>query len=510
MLLVSSGTFASRILGLARDVVLAHVWGTGAAMGAFVFAFTIPNLFRALFGEGAFNAAFVPVFSERLEKDGKGRAWDAACTIISSLACVLAGVVVAGVAVSMALGTVPRGTRFDLALRLLPWLMPYTLLICLSHAFGGVLNGLRRFAIPAYSPGLLNAFLIAGALWLAPRLGDTPEEQVFALAFAVLAAGCAQLLLHVVRCSQLGCVLRFQPSFQSADTRKVMALLGPVVIGAGVVQLNTLVDRVLAKLLGDAAITSLYYSQRLVYLPVGLFGVALGVVCLPAMSRAWARGDVDGMRSSLSTALRQVFFLTVPVVAAFWALREPVVRLFFERGSFDSRSTAETVWALLFYLPGIPAFAAVKVAVTPFHARQDTRTPLRIAVVCMVLNVILNLVLMLFLRQGGLALATSICSWLNLYLLMRITKRNLEALPVRSLVGSVGRLLLAGLLAAGAGHVVVAATASALPASWSRVVASLSVVALGGLTCGVTYAAGCALLRCRELGELLGGIRRRG
>lgn len=433
LLLISAGTLTSRVLGLVRDLVLAAVWGTGAAMGGWVFAFTVPNLLRALFAEGAFSSAFVPVFSERLATDGEQGAWRSATVVITTLLLVVAVVSAAIVLFSLPLRFVISEGTGRVALELLPLAMPYAVLIAGSTAFAAVLNSTGRFAVPAFSPLLLNVFLIAAALGAAQWLGGGSGPWIVVLPVAALAAGVVQLLLHALRCAHVGFPWRFRLERNHADTRRIATLMAPVMLGVGVMQLNILVDRTLAAWLGSEAITSLYYSQRLVYLPVGLFGVALGVASLPLLSRAWACGRTDEMAGHLRTGLGQVLFLSVPAAAALFVVRTPLVSLLFERGAFDASDTSSTVWALLFYLPGIPAFAAAKVATTPFHAAQDTKTPVQISAVCLGLNIVLNLSLMPFLRQGGLALATSIASWLNVLLLLRSSQGRLPSAALAGL-----------------------------------------------------------------------------
>lgn len=509
MILISSGVLVSRILGLVRDIVLASIWGTGAAMGGWVFAFTIPNLLRALFAEGAFSSAFVPVFSERLEKDGAPAAWRSATVIIGHLVLAVALVATVVTVASLPLRAVATGRTYQIALELLPLVMPYAVLIAASTAFGAVLNSLGRFGVPAFSPLLLNLFMIGGALLLAPHFGEGPDQWIRVLAAAVLLAGVVQMLLHAGRCWQLG--HRFRPRLERghADTRRVALLMAPVTVGVGVMQLNTLVDRTLAAWLGSDAITSLYYSQRLVYLPVGLFGVALGVVSLPLLSRARAAGREEEMARHLRSALGQVVFLTVPAALGLLVVRTPLVSLLFQRGAFTMADTRETVYALLFYLPGIPAFACAKVAVTPFHAAQDTRTPIRIAVVCLGVNLVLNLSLMGSLRQGGLALATTVSSWLNVILLLRLARRNMNQAAFAGLGGHAARIVLAGLLALGVAAAVTMLAGFDSPSAASTLSARLIQTLVPLAVFASVYVGTSMLLGCRDALDLLRALRRR-
>ena len=506
MLLMGSGILVSRVLGLARDIAFAERWGTDQAFAAFIIAFTIPNLLRALFGEGAFAAAFVPVLAARMEQDGRGAAWRAARQIISVLAVLLAVIVAVVMVMSgaaravVAAGPSERAALYTFMLALLVRLMPYAWLVCLSGAFAGVLHSIKRFAVPALSPLLLNVCLIGAAVWVAPALGRTPETQVMVLAAAVLIAGVLQLGVHAAACRANGFRFRFMPAWKAPDVRRVAWLMAPALIGTGVAQVNVAVDRLLAGWLGDVATGSLYYSQRLVYLPVSLFGVAMAMVSLPVMARAWSRADRESMRGSLHYALRHVLFLSVPAAVLLAVCGRAVIQLLFEHGSFGAESTRETFWALSFYLPGLPAFAAAKIAVTMFHARQDTRTPVRIAAVCLVLNVVLNLTLMWSLRQGGLALATTICSYLNVALLLHVGARGVDGLKLRSLLPSLRRI---GGSAAAAGLAAAAAncwwTAAVTRTGFAaRVTAVLLPLGVGA----AAYATTAWLLHAPELREL--------
>jgi putative peptidoglycan lipid II flippase len=495
MLTVSTGIFSSRVLGLARDVAFAYVFGTGRALAAFVIAFTFPNLLRALLGEGAFNNVFVPVFNAEQQRSGRAAAWAQACRVISVLAMVVAVlvfVVSTGVALARPWVSDELGAQ---VLRLTPILMPFALLICVSGALGGILNSVDRFAVAAYSPVIMNVCLIGGALLFSRfGVGDGDGNGGWTLAAAVLLAGVLQLLWHVLACRREGLVVRFDPVLGDPAVGRVARLMAPVLIGTGVVQLNVVVDRVLAGVLGSAATTSLYYSQRLVYLPVSLFGVAMGTVVLPSLSRTWAAGDVEGMRRSVGKALKTVLFLSVPSVALLAALRYPVVRLLFQRGGFDGESTRETVWALLFYLPGVPVFACAKVAVTPFYARQDTRTPVRIAAWCLGLNVVLNLVLMQFLAQGGLALATSICSFVNVGVLLILAFRRMGGGGLSELTGRALRMIFAGAIV----FLVASTVLGWLPAG-DGLFAKVMHVVVPGLVGACAYLFVCAALLRDEL-----------
>ena len=440
MMLVSTLTFLSRIIGFFRDAVFAHFWGTGLAMAAWVWAFKMPNLFRALFGEGALTAAFIPLFSRKYEKEGRRSSWLFACNILSVTAIFLTIITSVLVLISLVLRFFFSGPLALAVLNLLPWVLPFIILICLTALLSGVLHSIHHFLAPALMPVLLNIFLIASALYVCPMFGGSEEEQIVGLAFGVLLAGITQVLILLAVLRKKGFRFQFRPKV-TPDVQQVRRLAIPALVGSGLYQINVFVDAILAGWLGAYAVTSLHFSQRLVYLPVGLFAVALGVVCLPMMSRAAAANRVGELISALQFSLKMVLFLTLPFTLLFALFGEHIITLAFERGQFDVKSTADTFYALCFYLPGIPAFAATKVVIPAYHSRLDTKTPLKISCFCMLMNLIMNLILMQFFKQGGLALATSISSLLNITLLLYFLRRDMGSLQLRDSFVDTARLI---------------------------------------------------------------------
>jgi len=505
MLVVTAGVFASRCFGLARDTVFAVVWGTSAPLAAFLTAFTIPNLFRALLGEGAFSAAFVPVFSEAMEKRGRAAAWGTATRVVSVLAVVLVGVFLAVSAVCLAATLFITGETSLMAARLVPWLMPYAIAVCLCAAFGGMLQVAGRFAVAAFSQVLINGLLIAAAVACLVLGRDRGAAPLAFLVAAVLAAGVLQVGWHVWACRREGWRPRFAPGLDDPAVRQVGRLMAPVLIGQGIIQLNTVLDRVISLWLGHVAVTSLYYSQRIIYLPIGLFAVSGSAVCLPEMSRAWAAHDRDGMLQVLHGTLRHVLFLALPAFALMAVLHVPIVRLLFQYRTFTAADTVETAWPLLLYLPGIPAFAALKVITTAFHARKDTRTPVIVAIVCMVLNLTLNLILMQSLRQGGLALATTVSSYVNVVCLLVLLRRQLGNLGFGAALPGLLKPALAALAAAAAAL----AVHGALPWAGATLPGRLAEVMVPGLAGGVIYLALARALRCEDLDHIRRVLLRR-
>jgi len=498
MLTISCCILLSRILGFIRDIVFAGNWGTGIEMDAFIIAFAIPNLLRALFGEGAFTAAFVPVFSEKLKKDGKEEAFKSAANSFSVLALILTTLVIILIIISLFCGLFIKGELSRLALRIFPWVIPYAILICLTGAFGAMLNTLKRFILPALMPIILNAVFIIFALFICPHLGNNPRTTIMGLALAVLIAGGLQLFLQYLGCYKCGFRFSFPINFRCPELKQIIFLMLPALLGTGVAQINTAVDKFLAGYLGKGAASSLYYSQRLIYLPVGLFAVAMSIVCLPAMSRAWLNKDQTAMKDTLLYSFRQVLYLTIPATILLATTASPLLTLMFQRGAYSAQSHQETMWALKFYLPAIPAFACAKLIVTPFYARKDTKTPVKIATICLVLNIILNLTLMQFLRQGGLALSSTICSYLNVGLLLFVLHKQMGNLGLRTIIIDIAKVIICGVLAG----IVSLLSIKYLPNNLSGQIGKF-IYALVPLTLGaITYLVSSLALKCREVKEL--------
>ncbi len=443
---VSAAIFLSRITGFLRDMVFAGIWGTGIAMGAFTLAFKIPNLFRALFGEGALTSAFIPVFTRRNKEQGRGEAIKFAGNIITVTAVMLSLLTALLILISFCLRSLFPSPLATLTLQLLPWLLPFTVLICVSALLGAILNSFSSFLIPALMSSLFNLVLIATAWLVSPLFGDSPEEKIKALAIGVIAGGILQVLILLHTLANKG--VKIRPDFNvGKEFNYVMKLATPALIGAGLYQFNSLIDSILAGFIGGHAISSLYFSQRIIYLPVGIFAVALGTVALPTMSRAAAANDIPKLKESLTFSLRTILFLTIPCSIFLIFFARETVMIIFERGSFDSESTKQTLKALFFYLPGIPFFAASKVIIPAFHSRLDIKTPIKTAGFCVVLNLILNLILMQFLDQGGLALATTISSGCNCFLLLFFLGKDTGALELNKITRATTTIFAASITA---------------------------------------------------------------
>ena len=414
-------TLLSRVLGFARDILIANVLGAGMVADAFFVAFKLPNFFRRLFAEGAFNAGFVPMFSGINRTDGVDAAREFAEQALAVLLAVLLVFVIVMQAAmpwlmyGLAPGFADTPAKFDLAVALTRLTFPYLLFVSLISLMGGVLNGVGRFAAAAAAPILLNVCLIVGIVALAPHT----ETAGHALAWGVAAAGVAQFLWLGLALGGAGLSLRLPRPRLSPRVRELGRLMLPGVLGAGVVQVNLLADVILASFLPEGSISYLYYADRVNQLPLGVVGVAVGTALLPLLSRQVAGGESAAANASHNRAVEMALLLALPATAALLVLAAPVISVLFERGAFDAGAAAATAWALMAYAAGIPAYVLIKVLTPGYFARKDTVSPVRIAVVCMAVNLALNLILMWPLKHVGLALATAIAAWLNIVLLTR-------------------------------------------------------------------------------------------
>ncbi|MDA0989873.1 MAG: murein biosynthesis integral membrane protein MurJ, partial [Verrucomicrobia bacterium] len=402
------------------------------AKSAFDVAFTVPNLFRRLFGEGALSAAFVPVFAETLEQDGLDKANQLAAKVGTLLSCVLLVLVGGGMlGVSLVLEWATLGPKAAAVLPLVRIMFPYVLMICLVALAMGILNAFSHFATSALSPVLLNVIWIAFLLWVCPRYGETAIEQIHVLAWGILLGGLAQLLVQLPALHRHGIKPYLSFAWRDGRIRRLLYLMGPAALGMGVHQVNVLMDKLLALLVGDWAPAAMTYAERLIYLPLGLIATALGTVLLPTFSRHAARAEPLAMRATLGRSLCGLMMVMIPAAVGLIALGTPIVELIFrwKTGIFQSESTLQTVRALRWYAPGLIVFSIYKVVVPAFYGLQDTRTPVRLGVWCVLLNFGLNLLFIWSWPEGwkhaGLAFATVISSGVNGLVLALILHRRI-------------------------------------------------------------------------------------
>lgn len=418
---VGSNTLLSRVLGFVRDMVMARVFGADAGTDAFLVAFKIPNFLRRLFAEGAFSLAFVPVLTEyctlRPYEELKRFVDDVAGTLATVLLLVTGlGILGAPVLISLfAPGFFNRPVQFGLAVEMLRITFPYLFFISLTAFAGGILNAHRRFGIPAFTPVLLNLAMIAAALWLTPYV-STP---ILALAWGVLIAGLVQLGFQVPFLHQLKLLPRPRLAWRDPGVRRIGRLILPALFGVSVSQLNLLLDTLIASFLVGGSISWLYYSDRLMEFPLGILGVALGTVILPNLSRNHAEQSHEQFSRTIDWALRWVLLLGLPSAVGMLVLAGPMFAALFYSKAFTAEDVLKASQSLQAYSFGLLGFMAIKVLAPGFYSRQDTRTPVRIGVITMVVNMALNLTLMFPLGHVGLALSTTLSASLNAGLLYR-------------------------------------------------------------------------------------------
>jgi putative peptidoglycan lipid II flippase len=422
---VGSYTLISRIFGFARDILTAAILGAGPIADAFFVAQRLPNLFRSLFAEGAFSAAFVPLFAGTMAEHGRESARIFAEEALAVLLAALLGFVLLGeifmpeVMQVIAPGFSEEPGKFDLAVDLARITFPYLLFIALVALQGGVLNSVDRFAAAAATPVLLNLFLI-GALLLMRRF-DWHDGR--ALAWAVTAAGFAQFLWLLSSCGRAGLALRLPWPRLTPAVRRTLAVMAPGTVGAGVTQLNLLISTALASFLPSGSVSYLYYADRLNQLPLGVVGIAVGTAILPSLSRQVRLGQLDDAVATQNRGIEMALLLTLPAAVALAVLATPILAVLFQHGAFDPADTAATAAALAAYAAGLPAFVLIKVLAPAFFARHDTATPVKIAVAAMAVNLSLTLILMQFLAHVGIALATTAAGWLNALTLLTLLIR---------------------------------------------------------------------------------------
>jgi putative peptidoglycan lipid II flippase len=430
---VSAMTFLSRILGLVRDIVVARFFGAGMATDAFFVAFKIPNFLRRLFAEGAFSQAFVPVLSEYQSQKGGASTQalvdqTARRLALTLFVVTLIGVLAAPILIYLFAPGFTDLSRRAMAIDMLRITFPYLFLISLTAFFGAILNAHHRFAIPAFTPVLLNLSLIGAAIWLSPHL----QIPIYALAWGVFIGGVAQLLLQAAALRRLGMLPRLRRRTSSEalagdeGVRRILRLMLPALFGTSVSQINLLLDTLLASLLMAGSVSWLYYADRLMEFPLGVYGIALATVILPGLSRKHAEANAEQFSVTLDWALRMVVLIAVPASVGLGVLAGPLLSTLFERGEFAHRDVIMAQAALWAYAMGLVAFVLVKVLANGYFARQDTKTPVRFGIIAMVSNMLLNVLFIALLwgleseaLHSGLALATAVSAFVNAYLLGR-------------------------------------------------------------------------------------------
>jgi putative peptidoglycan lipid II flippase len=528
-------TLASRVLGMARDHILARVFGTSVAMNAFGVAFSLPNLFRRLFGEGALSAAFLPVFTSLVEDKDERGAQRLANLTITLLVVGLASLTLMGEGVILILGAVLEATpRLQLTLGLSAVMLPFVVTICLVALLQAILNVRGHFATPAMAPIVLNIFIIAGALCSAPLWGENIEWRIYGVATAILVAGLVQVAIQVPTLRRHGFRFRLAWDTASPGMRRVLKLMLPMIVGLGIVQLNTFVDLLIAMGLSSHeaadgtlvthfdlwghsiayplkqnAVSVMYFSQRLYQLPMGVFTIALGTAIFPALARHAHHKDHAGLAGTLNRGLRMATFIALPCAVGMILVAWPLVRVILQHGEFANSATATTdvAWMTAVYVSGLVSYSVLHLATRTFFAYQDAMTPVKTAVAAAAVNFALNLSLIWVLGINGLALSTVIAATGQTAVLVWLLRKKVGPLGGRRYLDSLGRCVVATVLMAAAAWGALKGTEAAGldPSHWTDAAVQLAAAIGAGV---VAYLLAARLLAMRELGEVLG--RRRG
>lgn len=424
--MIGVATFSSRILGFIRDMVLARLFGATPAADAFFVAYRIPNLLRELFAEGSMSSAFIPVFTEYQTLKSQRDAWELASAVFTTLLTIVTGITIIGIVAGsgivwlLAPGFHDDPAKLAMTALLTQIMFPYLIFISLAALAMGILNSLRAFAAPAFSPVFFNLVIISCAYFLSPRL----SEPILGVAIGVVAGGAAQFAMQLPGLKRRGMLfgLRCEPGHPGV--RRIGWLMVPSLLGLSVTQINITVSTVLASFFAGGP-TYLFYGMRLIQFPLGIFGVALATAILPTLASQAARKALDELRMTLGFGLRMVLFIILPAMLGLILLRQPIVHLFFEHGSFTHDDTVATATAVLCYAVGLWAFAGVRIIVSAFYSLQDTKTPAITAAVSVAANVAFSLIFMRILGAAGLALATALAAMLNGAILVAVLNRRL-------------------------------------------------------------------------------------
>jgi putative peptidoglycan lipid II flippase len=506
-------TLASRVLGLARDQVLAALFGAGNEMDAFIVAFRIPNLVRDLFAEGAMSSAFVPTFTRHLTLHGKGDAWRLGNNVLNALVIVTGTLVLCGIVFAEPLVTTFAGDyarvpgKLALTVRMTRVMLPFLTMAAIAAAAMGMLNSLHYYFVPALAPAMFNIATIASALLLVPLMPALGMPRIMAIALAALIGGFGQVAIQWPVLRREG--FRYQAIFDPRDAglKHVLMLMGPGTLGLAATQVNIFVNTLLATTQGTGAVSWLTYAFRLMYLPIGLFGVSIGTAILPAVSRHAAVDDTAGIRETLSRGLAMMLIVNVPATLGLMTLATPIVRLLFERGLFLPADTEATAAAVRLYACGLVGYSAARIASPTFYALGRSRVPVLVSAATIGINVVLSVTLVRVLGFSGLALSTSVAALANGIVLVWLLSKHLGGLE--------GRLLAVVLIKVGLAAAAMAASVVAIDGVMGRLAPggqfAVQAIRLGTSIGGALVVLGLTakLVRLAELNELLTMIPRR-
>ena len=480
--IVGSATLLSRVLGFVRDMCIAWFFGAGVYSDAFFVAFRIPNLLRRLFAEGSLSIAVVSVFTQYLVKKGRTEACQYAGSLLKLLSVVLVLVTLAGIAASpwivraMAPGFTADPEKLELTIFMTRIMFPYLIFIGLVACCMGILNVLGHFAAPAFSPVLLNMAMIGSVLWISPHL----DEPITGLCIGVVLGGFLQLGLQIPFIWKKRLRVFRKTPWLHPGVKTTGKLMIPMVFGAAVYQFNIVVGAFLASFLEEGSISYLYYADRIIQFPLGIVAAAASTAVLPVLARQAVSNDHKALKDTFCSSLKLVFFITIPAMVGIIVLREPMVTLFFQRGEFGAAAAQRTAEALLFYGIGIWAFSGVRILISTYYALQDIETPVKLAGVSILVNIVLALLLMRPMGFSGIALSTALSSMVNFYLLYRGLKKRLGAVAVYEMFASAAKTVIGSVFMG----LVVYGTAGLLIPSRSDAMFSL------GVGLGISIAAG--------------------
>lgn len=507
--IVSFYTMISRVLGLVRDMVIASFFGATIAADAFVVAFKIPNMLRRFTAEGNMTIAFIPVFTEYLKTKSREEAFDLARNILTLLSIILVIITMAGILFTpwivrlIAYGFGSEGPKYELTVLLTRITFPYILLVSLVAFFMGVLNSLKHFAAPAAAPIFLNLGIIGATYLISPHL----SQPVVGAAIGVLIGGVIQVLLQLPWIYRCGLTLKpiFNPGHPAV--RRIGLLVLPALFGSAIYQINQLTGTLLASYLPSGSIAWLYYADRLVELPLGVFAIAISTASLPSLSRQAVERDNTAFKDTLDHALKMTFFVSIPAMAGLIIMGKPLIQLFFQRGAFDSVSTDMTVSALVYYSVGLWAFSGVRVIVSAFYALQDTVTPVKISVITFLAYVISGILLMIPMKHNGLALALSISSAINFFLLIISLKKKMPDWSLGPVLLSIFKVSSATIFM-GVCLYLISMKIFAQISNLSNLTLIIQIIVM--VTSGIfIFLAGAWIFRCREIDILTRLIKRK-
>ena len=505
--IVGSGIMTSRVLGFIRDIFIANFFGTKIFAQAFIMAFTVPNVLRQLVAEGAVNTVLVPVLTEYRAKEDKKEFLHFTNVLFNLFLLALFLITIIGIMASPVLvrliapGFIMDPYKLTMTIEITRILFPYILLVGLTSYCMGVLNTYKHFAAPAFSSAVFNATLIVGMLLLYRNF------EITYLALLVLAGGVVQLLLQAFPMRRRGVVFNLRAGFLHKGAKKVGRLLLPRAVGAGIYQINIVVDRMLASLhliVGKGAVAALYYGNRLFQLPLALFSIAIATAMLPTMSSLAMEKDTEKLKKTIAFSIKNMLFLSSPAAIGLIVLARPIIKVIFERGEFTPHATDITSTVLAFYALGLVAYGGIRILVTAFYAMQDTVTPVKIAFITLIVNIVLNVILMVPLQAGGLALATSIAGFVNVSFLFIMLKNRIGQFfdrreIIRFLLKIISASFIMGLLA----HMLMSS------ASWDGGIKdAITLVSIILISIAV-YLSTSMILKVREIRAVLSWIKRK-